>query len=119
MVSPLIEKSDANWKLADQLRKDGHFDAAANRFYYSLFQAVKAYAIKIGKMKETDRNSVHRTAKRIVCEERKDYKVFGDAMEMRERSDYQSDRIAESEFSQNFLNRADSLRLHYRKLAVA
>ena len=36
MRPALIEKSDESWELANQLRTDGKFDAAANRYYYSL-----------------------------------------------------------------------------------
>ncbi len=118
MCPALIEKSDENWDLADQLRNDGKFDAAANRYYYSLFQAVKAYAVKVGKMGEDEIVSVHSAAKRIVREDNEDVRVFGDAMEMRERGDYQSDHVAGSEFSTDFIHKADSLRVHYRKLAV-
>ena len=118
MCPVLIEKSDENWKLADQLRNDGNCDAAANRLYYSLFQAVKAYAIKVGKMNEGDMVSVHSAAKRIVREDNEDHRLFGDAMEMRERGDYQSDHVVASEFPLDFVHKAELLRFHYRKLAV-
>ena len=118
MCPVLIEKSDENWELADQLRNDGNYDAAANRLYYSLFQAVKAYAIKFGKMNEDDSVSVHSAAKRIVREDNEDHRLFGDAMEMRERSDYQSSHVAASELPIDFVHKAELLRSHYRKLAV-
>ncbi len=118
MCPTLIAKSDENWDLANQLRSDGKYDAAANRFYYSLFQAVKAYAIKTGKMKEEDNISVHSVAKGIIREDHEDYRLFGDAMEMRERGDYQSDHVAASEFPIDFVHKAELLRNHYRKLAV-
>lgn len=118
MVPPLIKKSDENWLLSEQLRSDGKLNAAANRLYYSIFQAIKAYAVKSGKMENGDKVSVHRTANRIVKDEKKDYRTFGDAMDMRERGDYEDDSVSPSEFSQKFLHDADTLRLHYRNLAV-
>ena len=118
MRPALIEKSDESWELANQLRTDGKFDAAANRYYYSLFQAVKAYAVKVGKMREDEKVSVHLAVKRVIREEHEDVRVFGDAMEMRERGDYQSDHVADIELSHDFTYKADLLRTHYRKLVV-
>ena len=118
-IPALIKKSDENWELSERLRKSGSYNAAANRLYYSVFQAVKAYAVKSGKMKPDEDVSVHRTANRIVKGDNENHRAFGDAMEMRERGDYQDDSVYESEFSQKFLCEADSLRQHYRKLAIA
>jgi uncharacterized protein (UPF0332 family) len=38
------DKSEANWKLGIECLNKGHVNAAANRLYYSVFQAVQHYA---------------------------------------------------------------------------
>ncbi len=119
MVSPLIEKSDANWKLADQLRESGNLDAAANRFYYSLFQIVKAYAIKTGKIREDDDKAVHAKALNIVRSDREDASTFSRAMNMRTSADYLSYLTTDSDLCQDFVYRAQLLRDHYRHLAAS
>ena len=115
----LRKKSDEKWELSEQLRQSGSYNAAANRLYYSVFQAVKAYAVKSGKMKPDEKVSVHGSANRIVRADNKNHYAFCEAMEMRERGDYQDDSVSESEFSQKFLCEADSLRQYYRQLAIA
>lgn len=43
MASSLQDKSEANWRLAEQLLEQGHIDAACNRFYYSVYQVVATH----------------------------------------------------------------------------
>ena len=119
MASPLIEKSDANWELANQLRKDGMLDAAANRFYYSLFQAVKAYAIKIKKMTESDSTGVHSQALRLVKEEKEDSVTFRRAMSLRQSADYLYNQTTQSDLCLDFVHKAELLRAHYKKRAAS
>ena len=119
MASPLIEKSDANWELANQLRKDGMFDAAANRFYYSLFQAVKAYAIKIKKMAESDSTGVHSQALRLVKDDKEDSDTFSLAMSLRKSADYLYYQTTASDLCHDFVYKADLLRTHYKNRAAS
>ena len=119
MVSPLIEKSDANWELADQLRESGMLDAAANRFYYSLFQAVKAYAIKAQKMTEADHTDVHSKILRLIKDDREDANTFRLAMSLRRTADYLYGKTTESDLCHDFVYKADLLRNHYKCRAAS
>lgn len=61
-------KSDKNWAEGNQCVLNGNADAAANRLYYAVFQAVKSYAILINQM-DPDKpgtGSAHTTALEIV-----------------------------------------------------
>ena len=109
-VASLLQKSKDNWDLSGELRHKQLYDAAANRLYYSLFQAVKAYAVNAGKLRVDDTVSVHETLKRLVREEGMDFKTFGNAMNMRKTADYEPRRVSEFEFDQDFLCKADALR---------
>lgn len=59
------DKSDENWRVAKRCLDDYDLNAAANRFYYSVFQAVLLYAKKKkGYLKST--KSVHYDMEQIV-----------------------------------------------------
>lgn len=66
MPNKFAPKSDQNWALAKELHQLGHLDAAANRYYYSVFQAVKGYAVGISRMSEAEHDGVHSKILRIV-----------------------------------------------------
>ncbi len=113
----LLEKSKENWSAFEQLRGDDKLDAAANRLYYSIFQAVKAYAVVTGKTKIDETNSVHNMMKRIVSAEGGDARTFSDAMEMRKTADYMPQSITMLELDQDFRFKADALRQSFAKMA--
>jgi len=119
MAAVFVEKSEENWNIFEQLRSSNFFDAAASRLYYSLFQAVKAFALKTGTMTEDDSLNVHVKAKDIVRQNCSSsiYHAFCDALEMRVRADYESRRVLASEFSQHFICQLDMLRRQFVKLA--
>ncbi len=117
-IASLVEKSNSNWALSEQLRNQEKYDAAANRLYYSLFQAVKAYAVMIGKADVDEDTGVHGKMKRIVSEEdRSDGEVFGDAMDLRVKADYLPAPVTVADFDQTFVFNAEHLRCSFIRKA--
>ena len=117
-VASLIQKSKDNWDLSYQLRCQRMYDAAANRLYYSLFQAVKAYAVKTGKTTIEEEVGVHGKLKGIVRDEDANHgDIFDDAMQMRVKADYLAEHVVESELDRDFIYNAEMVRTHYESLA--
>lgn len=107
----MLCKSKANFDLALDLKENGKFNAAANRFYYSVFQAVKAYAVLKGKMGMDDRNDVHATASEIVKNtEKKYHRTIRDACNLRIKSDYLKEDVGKNELDLNFVSQMQSMR---------
>ena len=114
----LLAKSKENFELALDLKDDEKYNAAANRFYYSIFQALKAYAVEKGKMRIEERERVHTTAKQIAKDEDKSYRdIMEDAYELRTKADYLSENVERYELTQDFQNKAQSMRDHFERLA--
>lgn len=118
-IASLVGKSKSNWELFDMLRREGKLDAAANRLYYSLFQAVKAYAVRTGKMNMDDQSDVHKTTMNLVSSEKGYATTYSCARRLRVLADYLPGHPLASDFVQDFLFKADSLRQHYIKEATA
>lgn len=115
--SNLLAKSKENFGIAIDLKDNGKYNAAANRFYYSIFQAVKAYAVEKGKMRVDERNGVHPMAKQIAKDEDKRYyNLMEDAYEMRTRADYLIEDVDQNELGQDFQRKAQDMRDHFEKL---
>ena len=112
----LIDKSEENWNLAMDLCSGGKYNAAANRFYYSIFQVVKVYAIKKGKMKLEDRKGVHGIAKDLVkSEDKKLGRIYGDAENYRATADYLLEDVSKNDLDSTFINDVQTLRDHYKR----
>ena len=98
------------------LRSEGWYNAAANRFYYSIFQVVKVYAIKKGKMKLEDRKGVHGIAKGLVkSEDKKLGRIYGDAENYRATADYLLEDVSKNDLDSTFINDVQTLRDHYKR----
>jgi uncharacterized protein (UPF0332 family) len=116
--SKLLAKSKANFGIAIDLKDKGEYNAAANRFYYSIFQAVKAYAVEKGKMRVGERDHVHPKAKQIAKDEDERYfDLMEDAYEMRTKADYLSEDVEQNELNMDFLSKAQDMRDHFERLA--
>lgn len=114
----LFAKSKENFGLALDLKSMGKYNAAANRFYYSIFQAVKAYAVEKGKMSVEESARVHPKAKQIAKDEDESYfDIMDDAYDMRTKADYLAENVELYELTQDFQNKAQSMREHFESLA--
>lgn len=114
----LLGKSKKNFELALTLKDEDNFDAAANRFYYSVFQAVKAYALAIGRMNTTTKESVHKTAAAVVRDtDKRYYRTMREACELRIKADYLCEGVSKSEMDQHFLNNLQTMRDEFEAMA--
>ena len=113
-------KSDNTWtdavSILDQLR----FNAAANRFYYAVFQAVYSHALERGIIAAEDDVGLHGKARRIVrstgYQSRKYTEVFDRLLDLRTRADYRPEDIEPDEIDADLLRDADALRLYFSKV---
>lgn len=114
----LLRKSNENFGLALELKERGMLNAAANRFYYSVFQAVKAYAVAKDKMKMGDDKGVHAQASSVVREtERQYHRTIREACDMRVKADYLEEDISTSELDAHFVSELQSMRDRFESLA--
>lgn len=117
----LLEKSKENMEAAIDLAASEKFNAAANRLYYSLFQAVKAYGVIKSKMRMDESARVHNTASGIAHELTKGNSkfedLFEDALNLRKKSDYQPLKVLKGELDLTFRNNASDLRNEIERLA--
>lgn len=117
----LLVKSKENMEAAIDLAASEKFNAAANRLYYSLFQAVKVYAVIKGGMRMDESERVHNTASRIAHELTKNNSrfenVFEDALILRKKSDYQPLMVSKGELDLTFRKTVSDLRDEIERLA--
>lgn len=114
----LLSKSKENFDLALELKENRRFNAAANRFYYSAFQAIKAYAVEKGKMQMEEDSGVHKKVKQIAKDEDKKYRdIMEDAYNFRVTADYLAEDIQDYELTQKFQNDIQEIHDHFEALA--
>jgi HEPN domain len=58
MQDTLTDKSDATWAAAEMNFKAGDYSSAASRYYYAVFQAIKAYWIATSYCEMKDRQKL-------------------------------------------------------------
>lgn len=116
----LLCKSKENFELALDLKKNGKFDAAANRFYYSVFQAVKAYAVSKGKMRMDESDRVHKKAREIVKDDGSEYlDTIEEAHDLRTKADYFPEEVHPYELEQHFIAEIQDMRDRFDALTRA
>lgn len=114
------DKSDNTWNdavaILDQLR----FNAAANRFYYAVFQAVYSHALDRAIISADDEVGLHGKARRIVRstghQSRKYTDVFDQLLDLRTRADYCPEDVEPEDLDADLLRDANSLRLYFSKV---
>lgn len=108
----LKEKSEENWKMGAQLHCSSKFDAAANRIYYSIFQAAKFFAMAKTDVKDEDQIGHYEVENNITSytNDPNSYQVYGKMKKLRTIADYRPYSVCESRFTREFLNEVDSLR---------
>lgn len=109
MPHPLFEKAQASWRLGVELRDRGQFNAAANRLYYGLFQAVRAHFASEPEMARAD--GIHGRVKAKLRYAEKD--TFEGLRELREKADYQPDDVQAEDLSDELIERANRLLKSY------
>lgn len=112
-------KSEENWMVGNRCLAEGSFNAAANRLYYSVFQAVLMFAVaKRGYVYEG--SGVHSAMTHIVQSQgqaRLHYgAVFRDLLTLRYTADYDSDSPSGDEIK-TLLADSEAIRKYYLKKA--
>ena len=117
----LAAKSDKNWAEGRECLRAGSTNTAANRLYYALFQAIKSYAVMVGRMQvnEQVQGSVHAAARKIV-EDRpmgRSYRgLLGRLVSFRITADYLPEDVVRGEIERVLLD-TDSMRQEFIRLA--
>lgn len=126
----LREKAEINFKLAETLKSQGDYDAAANRFYYSVFQAVCFYAEQKLGYKWDDNTgkarlncgktgSAHSVIGWVVKEH---YSVrredFGDLLDYRKTADYDRNSINGDWLDSAFVHIVRDIKNHFLNRGV-
>lgn len=113
-METLYCKARRNWELGERLLQGGEYDAAANRLYYGLFQAVKARLVEEGKLDESEQFGVHGKVKKLLRGEHlKD--TLEDFRGLRETADYCAEHVDGKDFEPDLMRRGRGLLDNYLK----
>jgi len=102
----LALKSLENWTAAATCRTGGHRNAAASRFYYALYQAIRFWADKKGLLRCVEYvPDVHATVASIVGKNGGDCarelrEAVNDMYELRVKADYKPEPVEESDLEE-------------------
>jgi uncharacterized protein (UPF0332 family) len=120
MPNIFSEKSDRTWEEGNQCLAQGHVNSAANRIYYSVFQAVKGAAIQRKKMTMDTSEDVHRLVLQIVGGESSKGMYFrrrlNQLVGLRIIADYKVEDV-NAETLKELLSDANSIRRYYIRIA--
>jgi uncharacterized protein (UPF0332 family) len=120
MPNIFAEKSAQTWMEGEKCLAQGMANSAANRIYYSVFQAVKGFAIARQKMTMDTSDSVHRVVLQIVGENGGKGVYFRRQLNrlvgLRIVADYKIESV-DAEKLKELLADADSIRKHYIRIA--
>ena len=124
-VDGLLQKSQENWEAASLCLSQGLWNAAASRFYYSVFQAILLSATRKpvpGISVPSDSSAKHGLMERVVGaigkDARRAKRSYGRLLALREKADYKPEPVARAEIEmvlqdaksirQFFLNRLEA-----------
>jgi len=118
-ISPFATKSDNNWALAEECLQSGEINAAANRFYYALFQGLKAYGVACGKVEMDDNCNAHMKVGDLLKEPRWRlwHNQFKRLKEFRVTADYFLDDVKKHELEE-LLPESNNMRQHFLNKAL-
>jgi uncharacterized protein (UPF0332 family) len=119
MPNIFSEKSAQTWEEGNDCLVRGLVNTAANRIYYSVFQAVKGFAIQRKIMTMESSENVHRAVLQIVWADgkgayfrRRLNELFG----LRVIAHYKAESVDKSELEE-LLDDADRIRKYYIRIA--
>lgn len=114
------DKSDENWRVGNACLVNGDLNAAANRLYYAVYQAVRGYALAKEKDYRPSDTGDHRKMEKIIRRYGKSPELSGDTfqdlMELRGKADYGRETPDASELH-DLLPEAGKIRDYYLKRA--
>ena len=113
-------KSSITWEDAVAVMDQLRFNAAANRFYYAVFQAIYSHALDREIISADDEIGLHGKARRIVKstghQPRKFTDVFDRLLDLRTRADYKAENVEPEDLDADLIRDADALRLYFSKV---
>jgi len=116
---PMRNKSDENWRVVSLCLQNGTLNAAANRLYYAVFQAVLGYAkAKQGYIYDPN-VSAHSKMWQYVAADKGGYsyrRVFTKLMVLRKTADYEPETPTEKNIK-SLMGDSGSMRQYFLKLA--
>lgn len=114
------EKSAGTWDDAVAVHEQGRLNAAANRFYYAVFQAVYSHALDRELIAADDEKGLHGKARKLVMstghQPRKYVGVFDRLLGLRTQADYKAEDIEPEDLDAELIRDADTLRLYFSKV---
>lgn len=114
------EKSDNTWEDAVAVMDQLRFNAAANRFYYAVFQAIYSHALDREIISADEEVGLHNKARKLVKstghQPRKYVEVFDRLLALRTRADYKPEDIEPEDMDADLIRDADTLRLYFSKV---
>lgn len=120
MPNIFSEKSAKTWDEGNDCLSRGLVNTAANRIYYSVFQAVKGFAIQRQVMTMDSSDNVHRQVLQIVGGESGKGAYFRRRLNLlvglRLIADYKVENV-DSDKLQDLLDDADKIRKYYIRIA--
>jgi len=119
MPNLFSSKSRLTWAEGQACLAQGHINSAANRIYYSVFQAVKGAAIQRNKMTMDTTEDVHRLVLQIVGGESSRGMYFrrrlNQLMGLRIIADYKLEDVKEQSLKE-LLSDADTIRKYWIRI---
>lgn len=120
MPNIFSEKSAQTWEEGNDCLVRGLVNTAANRIYYSVFQAIKGFAIQSGRWTMDTSDNVHGEALKIVAGQGGRGLFFrrrlNELCGLRIIADYKPETVNQKEL-EDLLEDADCIRKHYIRIA--
>jgi len=122
MANTFTEKSNETWKEGLDCLASGSSNMAANRLYYSVFQAIKGFAIARKLWSPDEKSDVHKKALDVVCghaggKGHGSRQKLSELRGLREIADYWPENVDIEELKA-LITDADMIRKHHIKNAV-
>src|ERR1022692_4277996 len=119
MPNIFSEKSEETWRDGENCLDRGMINSAANRIYYSVFQAIKGFAIQRGNWTMNTSDNVHGEAMEIVGGQGGRGLFFrrrlNELCGLRIIADYKAESVNKKDL-EDLLDDADCIRKHYIRI---
>lgn len=120
MPNPLGQKSDQTWDEGINCLSRGLVDAATNRIYYAVFQAVKGFAVQRGDITMDTSDGLHRKILEVVQggggKGRHYRRQLNDLFGLRVIADYMPESVSKKDL-EDLLKDAEAIRRHHIQIA--
>jgi hypothetical protein len=122
MGNPFETKSNSNWAVGKRCLEANDTNAAANRFYYALFQAAKGYFVERGDLEMDHAVKIHATVANLITPDAKagsrrgwQRRTLTDLMGLREIADYYPEDVDLAELNKILIS-SDKVRAEFLQM---